>query len=142
MTTSARVIRDENFGISPDTLAEFKKFAKKPDITPKELATLIKRNLQIYEEENKRIINAKHNSHTPSRFSKLSNLLNNIKHPVSSRISQLLKKLRTPEKKLIVEGVSPPLSSSSPSKGGYNSLKYKYTNILKKQPKKPIKLKH
>jgi hypothetical protein len=136
MTTSARVIRDENFGISRETLEEFRQFAKKPEITPKELAELIKSSLEEY--ENQRIINAnnanKNFSHKPSRFSKL---LNNIKHPVSSRISRLLKKLKssflTSENKLVVEGYSPPLSSS---KGGY-----KKPNILKKQPKKPNILK-
>ena len=135
---TARVIRDKNFGISPETLEEFRQFANKPDnITQKELAELIKRSLEEYEKQ--RIINAnnanKNFSHKPSSFSKL---LNNIKHPVSSRISRLLKKLKssflTSDNTLVVEGYSPPLSSS---KGGY-----KKPNILKKQPKKPIKLKH
>jgi len=166
---TARVIRDTNFGISPGTLEEFKRIRNMPDnITRKELAKLIKRDHQIYEEEQEkqRIINAnnanKNFSQTPSHLSRLVNsrLVNNIKHPISSRISRLLKYLRIPEKNLVVEGFSPPLSSSSPSspsKGGYkkpnilkkqskkpNILKKqpKKPNILKKQSKKPIKLKH
>ena len=62
---------------------------------------------------------------------------------IGNRFSQLLKKLKqsfsTPKKTpLVVEG----FSSSSSSRGGYNLQKYKKPNILKKQPKKPIKLKH
>jgi hypothetical protein len=145
---TARVIREKNFGISPETLNEFRQLADKPDnITQKELAELIERSLEEYEKQ--RINNANKNFlHKPSSFSKFSKLLNNIKHPVSSRISRLLKKLKssflTSENTLVVEGYSPPLSSS---KGGYkkpNILKKqpKKPNILKKQPKKPIKLKH
>jgi hypothetical protein len=128
MTTSAW---KEHSGISPDTHDEF----EKNGITPNELRELIKRSLEEYEKQ--RIINANNANkkffHNPNSF---SSHVNNIIHPVSSRISRLRKYLRAPKKKLIVEGFSPPLSSSSPSKGGY-----KKPNILKKQPKKPNILK-
>ena len=63
---------------------------------------------------------------------------------IRTHFSELVKKIKpaflTPKKKgnLVVEGFSPSSPSSS-SRGGYNSQKYKYTNILTKKPKKPKK---
>ena len=67
--------------------------------------------------------------HQKSLRERVKGLLN------KSKLSSLVTSRKSKKKIEVVEGYSPPNS-----KGGYNSRKYKYTNITK-QPKKPNILK-
>lgn len=106
---------------SPGTLAT----ANTPDkITTAQL------NKEI---ETMKLNNVNPTLHQPKIFKQQKTLEEQVKERVRNLYS-LLYPIKN-KKEMVVKGYSPP----SPPKGGYNSQKYKHTNMTK-QPKKPNKL--
>ncbi len=105
---------------SPGTLAT----ANTPDITYAELKKLENETIETI--ETMKLYNARHPLKKKKTYERVKEQVKELLNKANpSSLLNLMKR----ERKLVVEGSTPP-------KGGYNSQKHKNTNI-KKQPRKP-----